>query len=282
MIRPSVWSTYFYELSMPDKIAAFTENCFWCSELSDEDGHAMLEQHGSPAAAGAYLKKLCDDTGFAFPQGHLWLQARITDADYMEKIDILKKWLDMYLEAGIHRAVLHGGSRAGAPDTYGKPTAELSYEEMKHRRMTVLGALLDHVKGTPLVICMENLYKTDLDTSAGLMALMREANHENLGICLDTGHLNLTGEPQIDFLRACGSYVKALHITDNEGERDQHIIPFGKGTVDFFSVVRGLREIGYDGLFNYEIPGDRHAPDQILRYKLRYLHSVTDYLFKNA
>ena len=25
MIRPSVWSTYFYELSMPDKIAAFTE-----------------------------------------------------------------------------------------------------------------------------------------------------------------------------------------------------------------------------------------------------------------
>lgn len=52
--------------------------------------------------------------------------------------------------------------------------------------------------------------------------------------------------------------------------------------MDFFSVVRGLREIGYDGLFNYEIPGDRHAPEQILRYKLRYLYSVTDYLFKNA
>ena len=275
MLIPSVWSTYFYELSMPDKIAAFSENGFWHAELSDEDGHALLEQYGTPAAAGAYLKKLCRDTGFAFPQGHLWLSARIVADDYMEKIDILKRWLDMYLEAGICRGVLHGGCRIESPDG-------TSFEEQKYRRTIVLNALLEHVKGTPLTICMENLRGTDLDTSDGLMALMKEFDHPNLGICLDTGHLNLTDEPQIDFLRACGPYVKALHIADNEGERDQHMMPFGKGNVDFFSVVRGLREIGYDGLFNYEIPGERRAPDAVLRYKLRFLHSATDYLFKNA
>lgn len=72
--------------------------------------------------------------------------------------------------------------------------------------------------------------------------------------------------------------MTALHIADNEGERDQHMIPFGKGNINFEEVVRTLREIDYEGLFNLEIPGERLAPLPVRGYKLEYIRKCYDYL----
>ena len=76
--------------------------------------------------------------------------------------------------------------------------------------------------------------------------------------------------------------MKALHIADNQGETDQHMMPFGKGKVDIEAVVRALKEIGYQNLFNFEIPGERKCPLAVRGYKLQYLKQVYDYLMKNS
>ena len=73
--------------------------------------------------------------------------------------------------------------------------------------------------------------------------------------------------------------MHALHIADNEGERDQHMMPFGRGSVDWKSVMQGLAEIGYADLFNYEIPGERLAPIAVRDAKAEYLKHVTEYLY---
>lgn len=54
----------------------------------------------------------------------------------------------------------------------------------------------------------------------------------------------LTNEP----IHNVGKHLKALHIADNEGKMDQHIMPFGKGTVDIEAVVHALKEIDYHNL----------------------------------
>ena len=55
-------------------------------------------------------------------------------------------------------------------------------------------------------------------------------------------------------------------------------MPFGRGTVDFIGVVRALKEINYDGLFNLEIPGERHCPLEIRGYKIEYIKRMYEYL----
>jgi len=42
-------------------------------------------------------------------------------------------------------------------------------------------------------------------------------NPENIGICLDTGHLNVAQKGnQYDFIMQAGNWLKALHIHDTE------------------------------------------------------------------
>ncbi|MEA4824028.1 MAG: sugar phosphate isomerase/epimerase family protein [Clostridiaceae bacterium] len=269
----SVWSEYFHckEMTLAEKAAAFAECGFFASELSDEDGARLLSECPTAAEAGKKVRTITEDTGFQFPQGHLWLSACITGDDYETKFDRLKAWFDMYLEAGIPRAVLHANSRPGQ-----------SYAVARARRMVVLDKVAAYLRDTNLTVCIENIFGGDHAESSGLLALMHDLGSPNFGICLDTGHLNMHGETQLDFIRACGKYLKALHLADNQGKEDQHMMPFGRGNVDFFSVVRGLREVGYDGLFNYEIPGENSCPLEVRKWKLRYLHQVTDYLIANA
>lgn len=66
-----------------------------------------------------------------------------------------------------------------------------------------------------------------------------------LDYVLDIGHANLTGEIY-DFMDAFGSKIKHVHVSDNEGEQDQHL-PIGEGVIDWASVIKALKGIKYDG-----------------------------------
>lgn len=75
-----------------------------------------------------------------------------------------------------------------------------------------------------------------------------------------------------------GVILKALHIANNEGVTDQHMMPFTRGTVDFTEVVKALREVNYSGLFNLEIPGECKIPLELRDAKIDYIKSCYDYL----
>jgi sugar phosphate isomerase/epimerase len=62
----------------------------------------------------------------------------------------------------------------------------------------------------------------------------------DIGICLDTGHANTTG--QMAGLLKLGGRIMNMHVHDNMGEWDQHLA-LGKGTVDFTA----LRRLDYSG-----------------------------------
>ena len=73
-----------------------------------------------------------------------------------------------------------------------------------------------------------------------------------------------------------------MHLDDNEGRADQHLMPFGKGNVDFVSVIREMKKQNYQGLYNLEIPGESQAPVEILKYKLDYAKKVMEYLDRES
>ena len=65
-----------------------------------------------------------------------------------------------------------------------------------------------------------------------------------------------------DAVRYIGKDLAALHVHDNKGDRDAHLLP-GEGILDFGSLATALREIGFNGAFSYEthVHGD-YTPDE--------------------
>ena len=58
---------------------------------------------------------------------------------------------------------------------------------------------------------------------------------------------------QVAFIRKAGKHIKALHLADNEGQRDQHLMPY-LGTLNHDEVINALIDIDYKGYFTLECP----------------------------
>jgi len=103
------------------------------------------------------------------------------------------------------------------------------------------------------------------------------ADRMDIGICWDFGHPNVNKyhlpNDQRDEIRYVGKRLKAVHINDNAGGRpDQHLPPF-MGSVDWNTHIPVLKEIGYEGDFNYEfLP--RNIPHDMYPLIAEYLVTV--------
>ena len=122
--------------------------------------------------------------------------------------------------------------RCGGCDYQGIP-----YEKQLALRGAAIAQLEQHIRGTGIVICLENLFSKPMLRSAdGILELIEAAgNGPQLGVCLDIGHLHrvrshgLCSDSSRDFIRKAGSRLKALHVHDNLGDTDDHLLPFVAG-----------------------------------------------------
>ena len=267
-MQPGMWTSYLIECSLEEMVERFAEKEWFQLELSTEHGESLLER-GDPAKVGQEFAQFAVDKGISFPQGHLWLTCDITTDGQDEMLDLLKKWLDLFAAIGVRAGVLHPGGNEMRRRNAGA-------EEIFERQVQVLRQLCEHARDTGLVISLENVSGTP--EAEDLLAIITAVGEENLGICLDTGHLNMASGDQAGFIRSAGSRLKALHIADNEGKSDQHLMPYGRGTVDWGVVMSALKELPYEGLVNLEIPGENRVPMEILLAKLDYLKEVMGYM----
>jgi len=95
-----------------------------------------------------------------------------------------------------------------------------------------------------------------------------ETGQETPGINLDTANVILYGKGNpVDALDVFGSYVRDLHIKDGlfptDGTHLGRETPLGEGKVDFVTVIRKLKAIGYTGplTIEREISGEKQIAD---------------------
>ena len=78
------------------------------------------------------------------------------------------------------------------------------------------------------------------------------ADRLGIGICWDTGHGNISGQPQFDSITAIGERLRMVHLNDNHDEDDIHLAPF-LGTIKWEKAMSALRKVGYKGSLNLEV-----------------------------
>jgi len=118
-----------------------------------------------------------------------------------------------------------------------------------------------------VIECIENLFRPDPDANKKLVPsscsrpeeilyYLENLNSDRFGVCLDTGHMLLTGDYTGDTpqgaIRKLGKHLKVLHVHDNFKEKDEHSPPyFGRG--DWKEIALALKEVNYQGVFNLEL-----------------------------
>lgn len=267
-MRLSMWSSYLIELAPEKMVKTFVRHGWKYSELSDEHGWMLLNR-GSPGVEGGKFRKYASNRGLSFPQGHFFLGADISEKNRREReklLDILKKWCDLFNAVGVKAGVLHPGKLR----RYRKKSTK---DEAMSRVMEVLGEILDYSAGASFTVCLENLFR-EFRSFEDLRRVIDALGSERLGVCLDTGHLNMSGGDCAEFVLAAGNLLKALHVSDSIGPGQDHILPFGAGGVEWKKFIGALRDIGYKGLFNFEVPRENKCPMEIRLKKLDYAKSL--------
>ena len=271
-MKISMWSSYYGEIHPEDMVLEYEKHGIAYGELSTEHS-ALLLDRGDPFEVGKAFRAFAEKHNVTFLQGHLELSTKVCEES---ERDYLKKELDLYHAIGITRAVLHVDMLA----RYGL----LPVEEIRQRNLEGLRDLLGHIEGRDTVICLENIHNKSITESIDdIFLLIDRLNSDQIGICLDTGHLNLSEDKdQVKFIEKAGKRLKALHLADNDGTSDQHLMPTAKGQVDFQAVIRALKGIAYDGLYNFEVPGERDISLGLRGIKLEYMRNMMNYYWEHC
>ena len=262
----SIWSQYYNTKQPEDAILEFEKGGMTHIELSHEHSAAILERAEDHIAEGRRFAAFMAEHGISAPQGHLDFPTHFcTDEGY---IDGLVREIELFEAIGIKNAVLHCDFMQDV---------EIGYDERRALNIAKIRELVARIEHVDITLCIENLCHHTL-TADEILEIIEKVGSNKLGICLDTGHLNIEKKStQGDFIRKAGKYLKALHVHDNDGSADQHILPFARGRIDFKEIMAALKEIDYDGLFNFEIPGERR-PGKLGHAKVAYAREVYNYL----
>jgi sugar phosphate isomerase/epimerase len=123
-------------------------------------------------------------------------------------------------------------------------------------------------QGVRLALEPVNRYETDLivSVSEGL-SLISRIGGDNLGLLVDTFHMNIE-EPSVEgSIRAAGAKILHCHVADSNRWHA------GAGHLDFPSILSALDEVGYQGYLSAEVL-PLPNPDECARRNIEHLRRV--------
>ena len=111
-----------------------------------------------------------------------------------------------------------------------------------------------------------------------LVELVDSIGMENVRICLDVGHAKMMDEDISNTVAIYGNRLASLHIHDNDGTFDQHLMPFC-GKIEWEQLMKALAENNYLGDFTFEIHNSRvRMPRELQKHKLKETFEVGKWL----
>lgn len=196
-----------------------------------------------------------------------------------------KQSLDICHELNCDRAVVHplfDGNMRGEPS---------SREEEWGWNIDFYSKLIPQLKEYGITCCLENMWASDgrykmiyvtvcsemKDACRYIDKLNEIAGQKCFGFCLDIGHLALLGIDCYQAIAELGDRLTALHIHDNSGHSDDHVMPY-TGIIMWERFLKGIAESGYQNSLSFETDsGNNKVPDDFVPDLLKMVGMVGKY-----
>ena len=117
---------------------------------------------------------------------------------------------------------------------------------------TVLQAVAPFANRQGVLLCVENVFADHSVVEVADCAVLFEGTtNQQVRFTLDTGHAHMNG-CLFEMLDSVHNRLAFTHLHDNDGIRDQHLVP-GNGTIDWQRFMQDLDRYGYSGPLNFEL-----------------------------
>lgn len=298
-----VESAVWYDPSAPEESIRFIKECGF--EAVDFSFNAMYRKTFDEETLTSFYDKSLEELyayyeplknaaikyGVCFPQTHgtypIYCDGNEAKTDY--NIKIVEKQIAISAFLGCRAIVIHPTS-----------CSELHKNEELETNLNMYRCMIPYAKKYGVKICLENLFMYyDLECYEGTCShvdevcwyvdtLNAEAGENLFGFCLDVGHAAVTGANLYQYITTLGNRLTVLHIQDNDGNSDAHMIPLTqmdrKGRrlrIDWEKFIRGLKEIGYDGPLCFETSrGIDVLPPELRKDGLQFISAIGRYFRK--
>lgn len=158
-----------------------------------------------------------------------------------ERLDFCNRMMTLSIDASAY---------IGAPYAVVHPLRDSKKTLLTKETIDLMRPFAEYARAKGVTLCMENMYTTSAEEIIAI------ADALQCGICWDAGHANFGGFEQYASVMKLGDRLKVLHLHDNYGTRDDHSLPY-LGTLDWDSLLRALKDVGYKGTFNYEVAASK-------------------------
>jgi len=230
-------------------------DCIDYSEFADTEKPLFYCSDAEFDAAIEKERSFIATSGLEISQTHgpwRWPSQDATPEDRRERFEKMSRAIRGTALLDCRNFVIHPIMPWGRGDADPKATYAINLDFM--------GRLCQVAAACGVTVCLENMpfIQQSLATPEECLRLVRELDLANFKMCLDTGHCTMHGVNPGDAVRTLGKdMLKALHVHDNDGERDRHWYPYA-GVIDWDDFGAALREIGFDDTLSLEsnvIPG---------------------------
>lgn len=174
---------------------------------------------------------------------HPFVEIDISAADKTVRENTISYFSELIKQGsniGIDKFIIH---------TSKEPIQEEQRDECLKYAMQSLDTLAEIAAVSGAFIAVEDLPRTCLGNTTEEICELISAN-DKLRVCFDTNHL-LLGD-NIGFMRKLGRKIITVHISDYDFVNERHWLP-GEGKIDWNEMINVFREIGYSGVWMYEI-----------------------------
>lgn len=192
------------------------------------------------------LRDYAEKLGVKFVQAHAPnFNPLVPGKNWDAVVQITKNTIEACEILGIKNNVIHTGW-----------DGHMSTEEYYRRNLEFFQLLFPVMEKTGVSMLIENTTKVNMTINRYFVSgkdmsdFIEYANHPLIGACWDTGHANCEGNQYYEIMDL-GKNLKALHVNDNRGERDEHLMPYC-GTTNFDEIINALIDVKYDGYFTFE------------------------------
>jgi sugar phosphate isomerase/epimerase len=163
-----------------------------------------------------------------------------------------KRAVEFCREMACPQLVLHLSSSPGVK-------SKASLDKVRAFAIESLDEITDYAHKNSVEILLENMVIHPNHLRMGsqvqeLLELVSRFQERGIGVCIDTGHSLLNKQDPSEDIRQAGRHLRSLHINDNDGITDSHLVP-GRGIIDWPAVYNALKDVEYTGVFLFELYG---------------------------